>query len=153
MQYNAELILARKMSYIKRAIQDSINNPEFVGIIRGRFLGVDRRDYIDKLWRWQDKFEFVPEQYGDYVKDAMEFIRSGCGDCEDFVVFNSAALKLLGVPVRIVAADTRGKGYYTHVFVEVYSDGRWVPFDGTYRMKGFGCVPKIYGGRIRKFMV
>lgn len=143
-------IVNYKVSWIKKAIRESVRDVTFVELVETIFSQVPRNNVVGKLWEWQNKFLFIKEPRGrDYVKHAMEFVRDGRGDCEDFVVFNSTILKLFGFPVRIRVTDTKGMGYFTHILIQ-YKDtktGQWVNFDGTYRKKGIGGEPVFY----RKF--
>lgn len=149
-------IVSYKVKWIKRAVNDSVRDHNFIELIESKFNRVPINNVVGKLWEWQKSFRFIPEPKGqDYVKDAMEFIGDGQGDCEDFVVFNASILKLFGVPVRIKVTDTIGSGYFTHILIQYKdsSNGQWVSFDGTYRIKGIGGEPPLYNNKFRYFSV
>lgn len=147
MLINSYDIIKYKVYWIRRAIKESIKDPYFVNLIETKFSQVPISNIVGKLWEWQNKFLFLKEPRGkDYVKHAMEFVRDGKGDCEDFVVFNASILKLFRIPIRIRVTDTKGMGYFTHILIQ-YRDintGQWINFDGTYRKKGVGGEPVFY---------
>lgn len=149
-------IVNYKIRWIIKAIKESVRDPVFVELIETKFSPVPINNIVGKLWEWQNKFLFIKEPKGeDYVKHAMEFAQDGRGDCEDFVVFNAAILKLFGIPVRIRVTDTMGKGYFTHTLIQYKNrqTGKWINFDGTYRKKGIGGEPEFYNNKYKHFIV
>jgi len=151
MRIDAEHIVNYKLNIVKKCIKDSIQNSNFKYYIKNYFKDVDPKYYILKLWKMQSNFRFLPEsKYKDYCKDAMEFLTSGYGDCEDFTVFNASILQLLGIKYKIKVTNTLNKGYYSHILLIVFNkyNNKWLPFDGTYRIKGLGGEPKHYNYKL-----
>jgi hypothetical protein len=56
----------------------------------------------------------------------------GGGDCDDKSVFAGAAFDLLSIPWRFVTSSFRPDGEQEHIYLEIYVDGEWKPFDATY---------------------
>lgn len=54
------------------------------------------------------------------------------GDCDDKSIVAGAMLTLIGVPWKFVTATNRPDGEMEHVFLQVFYDGAWQPFDATY---------------------
>lgn len=52
------------------------------------------------------------------------------GDCDDKAILAGAALSNIGVPWRFVTASYNGEDM-THVYLEVFVHGAWIPFDAT----------------------
>ena len=144
-----------KVSIVKRCIRESVADPVFKALVRKDFGTVPRQGAVNHLWLYMQRFEFVPEQRGDYCKHAIEFYHDGFGDCEDFVVFEVSVLIILGYKPVIKVYDTEGLGYYKHVVLEVFNPamGRQVVFDGTYRVQGLGGEPPALSNVVRRYRV
>lgn len=145
-----ESIADNKLYYVRKCINDTINNQQFVIYINNIFKAVNINNLIPFLWKYQNNFRFVIEFNGeDYCKDGLEFLTSHFGDCDDFTVFNASILKLYGIRYRIKVTDTFNQGYYTHILVQYYDStkGRWTSIDGTYRLEGLGGEPRHYKER------
>jgi hypothetical protein len=55
------------------------------------------------------------------------------GDCDDMSILLAAMLEAVGHPVRLALAgpDPLQPRLFTHVYLEVYYKGRWIPLDPT----------------------
>lgn len=140
-------IINKKIVFVKRLVTESVTDPEFRNLVEAKFSGIPQSSYLGVLWIWQNSFRFIQESNGvDYAKHAIEFVRDGYGDCEDFTVFNATVMRLLGIPYRVRVTDTKGQGYFTHIMIEIRDrSGKWVPFDGTFRRRGIGGEPPVLG--------
>lgn len=54
------------------------------------------------------------------------------GDCDDKSIFAGAAFCRLNIPWRFVTASYRPDEQQEHVYLEIYVNGSWRPFDATY---------------------
>lgn len=54
------------------------------------------------------------------------------GDCDDKSIFAGAAFNRLNIPWRFVTTSYRPDQEQQHVYLEVYVNGSWKPFDATY---------------------
>lgn len=54
------------------------------------------------------------------------------GDCDDKAIFSGAALRRIGVPFRFVTVAFSPTAEMSHVYLEIYRGGKWLPFDPTY---------------------
>lgn len=98
-----------------------------------------------------DKVKSLPFDYdppgNEWIRRA-KFTRAGRGpgrDCDDKSIIIASWAKVNNIPYRFVAVGKRvpGQGFFsrsplTHVYVEVYIDGTWIPVDATYSFNVLG---------------
>ena len=100
--------------------------------------GVKPKDYIGEI---KSLFEWV-QQNIRYTKDTVhvEVLHSAhrmlelrAGDCDDFSIVLGALLEAIGHPVRLVLTgpDPLRQNLFTHIYLEVFHKGRWIPLDAT----------------------
>jgi len=77
----------------------------------------------------------------ELVQDPMATLERGRADCDDFCILLCAACEVLGAPCRFVTVSTRPDGEPSHVFVECFVGGRWVPMDASVQGSTFGWAP------------
>ena len=55
------------------------------------------------------------------------------GDCDDMAILLGAMLEAIGHPVRlvIIGPDPLRQDLFTHIYLEVFHKGRWIPLDAT----------------------
>lgn len=76
---------------------------------------------------------------------ARELVRLRMGDCDDFTVLMCSLLESvgLGTQIKTVANNERDPDTFTHVFPEVFINGRWVAVDAARRQPAFGKAPRV----------
>ena len=97
----------------------------------------------------------------DYVKRNVKFVRDirgmetvqtpavtlfklKAGDCDDFTTLIGTLLTSIGHRIRIKVVSTvrprrrSGKPPFTHVYLQDYINGKWVPLDASDRNFSFG---------------
>jgi len=100
--------------------------------------GVRAKDYLGEI---KALFEWVQRNVR-YTKDpsrvevlhsARRMLELRAGDCDDMAILLGALLEAVGHPVRLVLTgrDPSRPRLFTHVYVEAYHKGRWVPLDAT----------------------
>jgi hypothetical protein len=100
--------------------------------------GVRPKDYLGEV---KALFEWV-QRYIRYTKDpfrlevlhsARRMLELRAGDCDDFSILLGAMLEAIGHPVRLVVTgpDPLRPRLFSHVYLEVYYRGRWIPLDAT----------------------
>ncbi len=100
--------------------------------------GVKPKDYVGEITAL---FEWV-QQNVRYTKDTVrvEVLHSAprmlelrAGDCDDFSILLGAMLEAIGHPVRLVLTgpDPLRQDLFSHIYVEAYCNGRWIPLDAT----------------------
>jgi len=106
-----------------------------------RQLAVDLTRYLpqkDWLGEITALHEFVRDKIR-YVKDtrnvetlhtAEKILDNGAGDCDDKSILLASLLESLGHKTRFVAIGFR-PGRFSHVYVETYHAGKWIPLETT----------------------
>lgn len=100
--------------------------------------GVRAKDYLGEI---KALFEWV-QQHVRYTKDtfrvevlhsARRMLELRAGDCDDMSILLGAMLESIGHPVRLALSgpDPLKQDLFTHIYLEVFHKGRWVPLDAT----------------------
>jgi hypothetical protein len=96
------------------------------------------KDYLAEI---KAIFEWV-QQHIRYTKDtfqvevlhsARRMLELRAGDCDDMAILLGAMLEAIGHPVRlvIIGPDPLRQDLFTHIYLEVFHKGRWIPLDAT----------------------
>jgi len=99
---------------------------------------VKPKDYLGEI---QALFEWV-QRHIRYTKDtfqvevlhsARRMLELRAGDCDDMTILLGAMLEAIGHPVRLVLSgpDPLKPDLFTHIYLEVFHKGRWIPLDAT----------------------
>lgn len=99
---------------------------------------VKPKDYLGEI---KALFEWV-QQNVRYTKDTfrVEVLHSAkrmlalrAGDCDDMAILLGAMLESIGHPVQVVLSgpDPLKPDLFTHIYLEVFHRGRWIPLDAT----------------------
>lgn len=111
--------------------------------------GVRPKDYLGEI---NALFEWVKRNVR-YTRDihrvellhtARRMIELRAGDCDDMTILLCAMLKSIGHPVRLalVGFNPRKKSLFTHIYLEVYYKGSWIPLDPTVN-RPMGWAPPL----------
>jgi hypothetical protein len=109
---------------------------------------VQPKDYLGEI---QTLFEWV-QQNVRYTKDPyrVEVLHSArrlldlrAGDCDDMTILLAAMLEAVGHPTRlvIVGPNLLQPSLFSHIYLEVNHQGRWIPLDPTMPFP-MGWAPK-----------
>jgi hypothetical protein len=96
------------------------------------------KDYLGEI---KALFEWV-QQNVRYTKDpfrvevlhsARRMLELRAGDCDDLAILLGAMLEAIGHPVRLVLTgpDPLRQDLFSHIYLEVFHKGRWIPLDAT----------------------
>lgn len=99
---------------------------------------VKPKDYLAEI---KALFEWV-QQHIRYTKDtvrvevlhsAKRMLELRAGDCDDMTILLGAMLEAIGHPVRLVLSGPNllRQDLFTHIYLEVFHKGRWIPLDAT----------------------
>jgi hypothetical protein len=99
---------------------------------------VKPKDYLAEI---KALFEWV-QQHIRYTKDtfqvevlhsAKRMLELRAGDCDDMAILLGAMLEAIGHPVRLVLSGPNPlrQDLFTHIYLEVFHKGRWIPLDAT----------------------
>jgi hypothetical protein len=100
--------------------------------------GVTPKDYrgeIKALFEWvQQNVRYTKDPFRvEVLHSARRMLELRAGDCDDMTILLGSMLEAIGHPVRIVLAgpDPLRPHLFTHVYLEAYDKGRWIPLDPT----------------------
>jgi hypothetical protein len=79
------------------------------------------------------------------LHSARELVRLRMGDCDDYCILLCSMLESIGHGTHIVtvANDERDPQTFTHVYPEVWLNGRWVAVDAARKKPAFGKTPRL----------
>lgn len=100
--------------------------------------GVKPKDYpgeIRALFEWvQRNVRYTKDPFRvEVLHSARRMLELLAGDCDDMAILLGAMLEAIGHPVRLVLVGPfpLRPRLFTHVYLEVYHKGRWIPLDPT----------------------
>ncbi len=144
--------VTRMQALIRQGVKDFYVRQKAIDILLAK--GVKPKDYLGEI---KALFEWVQRNVR-YTKDAfrLEILHSArrmlelrAGDCDDMSILLGAMLEAIGHPVRlvIVGPDFLRPDLFTHVYIEAYHKGRWIPLDATmpYPM---GWAPQVFNKKV-----
>lgn len=121
---------------IKHGAKDFRVRQNAIDIVVGR--GVEPKDYIGEikaLFEWtQQNIRYTKDTvHVEVLHSAWRMLELQAGDCDDFSILLGAMLEAIGHPVRLVLTgpDPLKPRIFSHVYVEVFCKGRWIPLDAT----------------------
>jgi len=99
---------------------------------------VKPKDYLAEM---KALFEWV-QQHIRYTKDTVQvevlhsakrMLELRAGDCDDMAILLGAMLEAIGHPVRLALSgpDPLRQDLFTHIYLEVFHKGDWIPLDAT----------------------
>jgi hypothetical protein len=121
---------------IRQGARDFQVRQTAIAILRQR--GVRAKDYLGEI---KALFEWV-QQHIRYTRDPFRvevlhsprrMLQLRAGDCDDVSIVLGAMLESIGHSVRLVltGTDPLAPDRFTHIYVEAFHRGRWLPLDAT----------------------
>jgi len=90
---------------------------------------------IKALFEWvQGSIRYTKDPFRlEVLHSARRMLELRAGDCDDMAILLGAMLESIGHPVRLVLVgpDPLRPRLFSHVYLEVYHKGRWIPLDPT----------------------
>jgi hypothetical protein len=128
--------VAHIKALIRQGTKDFYVRQKAIDILLAK--GVKPKDYLGEI---KALFEWV-QQSVRYTKDpfrvevlhsARRLLELRAGDCDDMSILLGAMLEAIGHPVRLVLVGRNPLKplLFSHVYLEVYYQGRWIPLDPT----------------------
>jgi len=112
--------------------------------------GIRPKDYLGEikaLFEWvQQNIRYTKDPFRlEVLHSARRMLELRAGDCDDMAILLGAMLEAIGHPVRLVLAgpDPLRPRLFTHVYLEAYYKGRWIPLDPTMPHK-MGWAPRVF---------
>ncbi len=121
---------------IKHGAKDFYVRQTAIDILLQR--GVKPKDYLGEikaLFEWvQQSVRYTKDTYRvEVLHSARRMLELRAGDCDDMAILLGAMLEAIGHPVRLVLTgpDPLKQDLFSHIYVEVFHRGRWIPLDAT----------------------
>jgi len=121
---------------IKKGAKDFHVRQTTIDILLQR--GVKAKDYmgeIKALFEWvQQNVRYTKDTFRvEVLHSARRMLELRSGDCDDMSILLGAMLESIGHPVRLVLSgpDLFRQDLFTHIYLEVFYKGRWIPLDAT----------------------
>ncbi len=112
------------------------------------------KDYLGEikaLFEWvQNNIRYTRDIHRvELLHSARRMLELRAGDCDDMTILLSAMIKAVGHPVRIVLVgfNPMRQSLFTHIYLEGFCKGRWIPLDPTTR-HAMGWAPPAVHKRI-----
>jgi hypothetical protein len=130
----------RTVEHIKALIQEGAKDfyvrQKAIDILLER--RVKPKDYageIKALFEWvQQNVRYTKDPFRvEVLHSARRMLELRAGDCDDMTTLLGAMLEAIGHPVRLVLAgpDPLRPLLFSHIYLEAYLKGRWIPMDAT----------------------
>lgn len=103
------------------------------GFLNG--LGLRQKDFTGEAQRLhafvRDEIRYVKDTDGiELLHDAPTVLRVGAGDCDDKAILLASLLGSIGHPTRFIAVAF-APHQFSHVWLQVYLNGRWIDLEPT----------------------
>ncbi len=99
---------------------------------------VKPKDYVGEikaLFEWvQQNIRYTKDTFRvEVLHSAKRMLELRAGDCDDMTILLGAMLEAIGHPVRLVISgpDPLRPDLFSHIYLEVFHKGRWIPLDAT----------------------
>lgn len=99
---------------------------------------VKPKDYLGEikaLFEWvQQNIRYTKDTFRvEVLHSAKRMLELRAGDCDDMTILLGAMLETIGHPVRLVlsGSDPMRQDLFSHIFLEVFHKGQWIPLDAT----------------------
>jgi hypothetical protein len=144
--------LQHVQALIRQGVKDFYVRQKAIDILFEK--GIRAKDYLGEI---KALFEWV-QQNVRYTKDpfrlevlhsARRILELKAGDCDDMTILLGAMLESIGHPIRlvIVGPTPLRPDLFSHIYLEVYYKGRWIPLDATMPFP-MGWAPRTFVKKI-----
>jgi hypothetical protein len=124
------------MALIRAGAKDFYVRQKAIDILLER--EVKPKDYLGEikaLFEWvQRSVRYTKDPFRvEVLHSARRMLELRAGDCDDMTILLGSMLEAIGHPIRLVLTgpDPLRPRLFSHVYLEVYHKGRWVPLDAT----------------------
>jgi transglutaminase-like putative cysteine protease len=121
---------------IKEGAKDFCVRQRAIDILIGN--GVRPKDYrgeIRTLFEWvKNNVRYTRDIHRvELLHSARRMLELRAGDCDDMTILLSTMLKAVGHPVRLVLVgfNPKRKRLFSHIYLEAFCRGSWIPLDPT----------------------
>jgi hypothetical protein len=124
------------MALIRAGAKDFYVRQKAIDILLER--AVKPKDYLGEikaLFEWvQQRVRYTKDPFRvEVLHSARRLLELRAGDCDDMAILLGSMLEAIGHPVRLVLTgpDSLRPRLFSHVYLESYHKGRWIPLDAT----------------------
>lgn len=141
------------ISILRRLVDDAWKDPYVnraaIEIVRNAGVApYDSFGQVQSIYNFAHSFYFVNDPVTkEALRPTRELLQLMAGDCDDINAnVLPALLGTIGYETRFVtiAADPSNPGAFSHIYVEVFLDGEWIPLDAAAPGSSFGVAPKHF---------
>lgn len=127
--------IERTLQVMRAIVRSSAADPairQAAASIVGKCAGHQFRCEVFALYEFvRDRITYRRDPAGyEWVQDSRRTLALGFGDCDDKSVLLGSLLAALGHRPRFAVLGYK-PGEYSHVYVEVFDNSKWVPLDPT----------------------
>ena len=133
---------------IRQGVKDFYVRQKAIDILFDR--GVRAKDYLGEikaLFEWvQRNVRYTKDPFRlEVLHSAKRILELRAGDCDDMTILLGAMLESVGHPTRlvIVGPTPLRPDLFSHIYLEVYHRGRWIPLDATMPFP-MGWAPRTF---------
>ena len=112
--------------------------------------GVRPKDYLGEigtLFEWvKNNIRYTRDIHRvELLHSARRMLELRAGDCDDMTILLAAMIKSVGHPVRLalVGFNPRKKKLFSHIYLEAFHKGWWIPLDATVK-HSMGWAPPAH---------
>ncbi|MGH7596238.1 MAG: transglutaminase-like domain-containing protein [bacterium] len=126
------------IALIKAGVKDFCVRQTAIDILLAN--GIRPKDYrgeIAALFEWvKHNIRYTRDIHRvELLHTPRRMLELRAGDCDDMTILLATMLKSIGHPVRLVLVgfNPHKKKLFTHIYLEAYCKGWWIPLDPTMR--------------------
>lgn len=100
--------------------------------------GIQPKEYLSEikaLFEWvQQNIRYTKDPFRvEVLHSARRVMELRAGDCDDMTILLGSMLESIGHPVRlvIIGPDPLQPKLFSHIYLEVFHQGQWIPLDAT----------------------
>lgn len=137
---------------IRQGVKDFYVRQKAIDILFDR--AIRAKDYLGEiraLFEWvQKNVRYTKDPFRlEVLHSARRILELRAGDCDDMTILLAAMLESIGHPIRLVIVGPTPvrPDLFSHIYLEVYHKGRWIPLDATMPFP-MGWAPQTFVKKI-----
>ena len=132
----------------------ALNDVSFVRWVYSQFSSDCTACIPGKVWRYiQDNFNFVPDEYDEFIAAPYAIIETKQGDCDDFALFIKACMDVLGGWRTHYLLLAKEKNKYTHICVFAHRGKQGNEYTDPVIVDGANANFNIIPGRYKYYKI
>ena len=144
--------LQHVQALIRQGVKDFYVRQKAIDILfQRRTPAKDYLGEIQALFEWvQRNIRYTKDPFRlEVLHSARRILELRAGDCDDMTILLGALLEAIGHPIRlvIVGPTPLRPDLFSHIYLEAYHKGRWIPLDATMPFP-MGWAPRTFVKKI-----